>query len=387
MIFIFFILTSCINSINFTKYKTVGSEQKIKELFKAIENNDVESCRSLIESGANTNCKNSEGKTALTKSIESVNLEICRLLINSGANINEKNTNGTAALHVAVHKCTYMSYILEYVNFLSRGNVIIDEQERQRKIRKYELLDRREIEKIANLIGIFSKKLERDVKRDKLAAFIRKCREISAKYIAIDEQEHQRKIRKYELLDRREIEKISNLIGIFSKKFKRDGKEGELAAFMRKCQKFNAKCLIDSMARQSKKHLQISMRLSQWRKSITCREFYTNYYLKRIEIVNFLLNNSADVNSIEDKSLNTPLHIAAFSGNVDLVNTLLRCRDIDTNMKNKKEELPLDIARDFCDRFSSSELQVSTLNIPIPDLSGVVERISEFSERMISKQK
>ena len=327
MIFIFFILTSCINSINFTKYKTVGSEQKIKELFKAIENNDVESCRSLIESGANTNCKNSEGKTALTKSIESVNLEICRLLINSGANINEKNTNGTAALHVAVHKCTYMSYILEYVNFLSRGNVIIDEQERQRKIRKYELLDRRE------------------------------------------------------------IEKISNLIGIFSKKFKRDGKEGELAAFMRKCQKFNAKCLIDSMARQSKKHLQISMRLSQWRKSITCREFYTNYYFKRIEIVNFLLNNSADVNSIEDKSLNTPLHIAAFSGNVDLVNTLLRCRDIDTNMKNKKEELPLDIARDFCDRFSSSELQVSTLNIPIPDLSGVVERISEFSERMISKQK
>ena len=110
-------------------------------------------------------------------------------------------------------------------------------------------------------------------------------------------------------------------------------------------------------------------------------------YFKRIEIVNFLLNNSADVNSIEDKSLNTPLHIAAFSGNVDLVNTLLRCRDIDTNMKNKKEELPLDIARDFCDRFSSSELQVSTLNIPIPDLSGVVERISEFSERMISKQK
>ena len=154
-------------------------------------------------------------------------------------------------------------------------------------------------------------------------------------------KEHQRKIRKYELLDRREIEKISNLIGIFSKKFKRDGKEGELAAFMRKCQKFNAKCLIDSMARQSKKHLQISMRLSQWRKSITCREFYTNYYFKRIEIVNFLLNNSADVNSIEDKSLNTPLHIAAFSGNVDLVNTLLRCRDIDTNMKNKKEELPL----------------------------------------------
>lgn len=69
---------------------------KIKRLFRAVEEDDIEVVKLLIETGVNVNVKNDNGDTPLHIVR---NVEIAKLLVKNGADINARNNNGDTPLH------------------------------------------------------------------------------------------------------------------------------------------------------------------------------------------------------------------------------------------------------------------------------------------------
>lgn len=72
--------------------------QNAKNIFDAINNNDLSSVKKIIASGGNVNAINKSGMTALIVASEKGNIEIVRELINAGANVNGANSVGWTAL-------------------------------------------------------------------------------------------------------------------------------------------------------------------------------------------------------------------------------------------------------------------------------------------------
>jgi ankyrin repeat protein len=60
-------------------------ESKETGLLKAAKCGDLDTCKSMIERGANVNARGKDGKTALTLAAESFHKEIMLLLMSSGA--------------------------------------------------------------------------------------------------------------------------------------------------------------------------------------------------------------------------------------------------------------------------------------------------------------
>jgi hypothetical protein len=79
---------------------SVESNPGIKDLFHAIENNDLKKTILILES-VNINEKNENGKTALHKAVEMQNLEIVSKLISKGADILNIDSDNSSALDLA----------------------------------------------------------------------------------------------------------------------------------------------------------------------------------------------------------------------------------------------------------------------------------------------
>ena len=69
-----------------------------KELFKAIDRENLLLIRTEIQNGAEPNEKNGYGDTAMHFSITKGNLEILKLLLELGGDINAKNQEGVSLL-------------------------------------------------------------------------------------------------------------------------------------------------------------------------------------------------------------------------------------------------------------------------------------------------
>ena len=70
----------------------------------AIDSNNIERARLLIEKGADINAKDKGGWTLLNWAIGKNNTEISRLLIEKGAAVNAKSNNGITPLYLAIEK-------------------------------------------------------------------------------------------------------------------------------------------------------------------------------------------------------------------------------------------------------------------------------------------
>lgn len=72
--------------------------QNTKNIFDAINNNDLNSVKNIIASGGNVNVVNKDGLTALTVASEKGNIDIVKELINAGANVNGASSVGWTPL-------------------------------------------------------------------------------------------------------------------------------------------------------------------------------------------------------------------------------------------------------------------------------------------------
>ncbi len=82
------------------------------EIFKAIEENDIQTVQTYIESGANPNIRDESGSTLLIIASRLGHEHLVKLLINSCVDLNIRNNDGNTALIVAA------SY--GYANILTR---------------------------------------------------------------------------------------------------------------------------------------------------------------------------------------------------------------------------------------------------------------------------
>jgi hypothetical protein len=77
-----------------------------------------------------------------------------------------------------------------------------------------------------------------------------------------------------------------------------------------------------------------------------CTLLYTAVRANYLEIVKWLLQHNADVNLGQTSGTrSTPLHTAAFNGNIDICKILLEQESIKVNIKNRNGETPLDNAK------------------------------------------
>lgn len=83
-----------------TRFET--KEQTIKNIKKAIESNDIEAIKTIIQSVNNKNdLRNENGCTPLYVACEFNNSEIVDILIAAGADVNETDNDGFSPLHIA----------------------------------------------------------------------------------------------------------------------------------------------------------------------------------------------------------------------------------------------------------------------------------------------
>ena len=83
-----------------TRFET--KEQTIKDMTTAIEGNDIETIKTIIQSVNNINdLRNENGFTPLYFACEFNNPEIVDILIGAGADVNETDNDGFSPLHVA----------------------------------------------------------------------------------------------------------------------------------------------------------------------------------------------------------------------------------------------------------------------------------------------
>ena len=99
--------TKVFDAIIFTKHMTGNTfpGQKVivnPPIFAAVELNDVDMVKRLLEAGAEVNLKTSTGDTPLFYAARGGYKTIVEMLIAKSADINSKNNNGLAPLHLAV---------------------------------------------------------------------------------------------------------------------------------------------------------------------------------------------------------------------------------------------------------------------------------------------
>ncbi len=72
------------------------------ELFNAVSAGDLAKAHSLLQNGADLNCRNEEGMTLLMRAAGLGKLDIVEVLLQMGANVKEKDTQGWTALMKAL---------------------------------------------------------------------------------------------------------------------------------------------------------------------------------------------------------------------------------------------------------------------------------------------
>ena len=71
-------------------------------IFKALDNGDLEAVKHFIENGTDVNAKDNKGFTPIHIAVgENGNLELVKYLVDHGADINVKGRNEWTVLHIA----------------------------------------------------------------------------------------------------------------------------------------------------------------------------------------------------------------------------------------------------------------------------------------------
>jgi len=83
-----------------------------QDLFKAVENGDLDSAKTAIAEGAHVNATNDEGLTPLLLALWNRDLDATVLLIEAGANVNA--STATTALHMAVHPALLGALVVDH---------------------------------------------------------------------------------------------------------------------------------------------------------------------------------------------------------------------------------------------------------------------------------
>lgn len=85
-----------------TKYKS-NSLNDVELLFEAIEYNNVEKVKQLLDSGLNVDVKDNDNMTSLQKASAKGYTDIVELLIERHADVNEQDYKGWTPLHYAAY--------------------------------------------------------------------------------------------------------------------------------------------------------------------------------------------------------------------------------------------------------------------------------------------
>jgi ankyrin repeat protein len=93
---------------------------KVIDIFDAIQKDDLDKLRQLIDAGANVNEKNDYGSTPLHYATEiTTNIDIFKYLVSQRADINAKNHDDSTPLHYAAKKTMNNVFIMKYL--ISQG--------------------------------------------------------------------------------------------------------------------------------------------------------------------------------------------------------------------------------------------------------------------------
>ena len=87
-----------------------------QDIFKYIENRDIQSIKNYINASYNLNIKDDYGCTPLIYASRDNNIEIVKLLLNAGADIDKQNNYGYTALILAAYKNNHeiVKILLDY---------------------------------------------------------------------------------------------------------------------------------------------------------------------------------------------------------------------------------------------------------------------------------
>lgn len=99
------------------------NEYSYTPLHLAVEKNNIEIVRFLVENKANVNSENEYSSTPLHLAVSKNNIEMVRLLVENGADVNKENENSNTPLHLAVDKDN-----IEMVRFLVENKADINKQ-------------------------------------------------------------------------------------------------------------------------------------------------------------------------------------------------------------------------------------------------------------------
>jgi hypothetical protein len=118
-------------------------------LFRATEDGDVDTVKSLIEKGTDVNERNQFGSFALNSAAVKNNLELLRLLIDSGGNVNLQSWSGDTPLICATKyaggKEKTVTLLLDAGSDVSLkdedGKTALDYAREKRQVKEIELLE------------------------------------------------------------------------------------------------------------------------------------------------------------------------------------------------------------------------------------------------------
>ena len=120
----------------YTTTATANTLNDAEKLMEAMEDNDIEAVKLLIEAGVDVNAKSEKGYTALMAASWVGYKEIAELLIGAGANVNVTASDGRTALMLASWKSPqgFFARILQGLGATVNADDKLAYQERQKGI-------------------------------------------------------------------------------------------------------------------------------------------------------------------------------------------------------------------------------------------------------------
>ena len=359
-------------------------------IITAFDNGNKEIFKYLLEQGANCNTKNDNGVSLLLSTIHNNKWEILELLIEHNVDINEKDINGVSPLHKAINqnRTEIVELLIDYANE-NQIPIDINKKDDYGYYPLIKAINQNNFDIVFSIINYgYKNKIDmnvKDINGDTPLTLSYKLNRLDifkylVKFLDVNQTDSEGKSILFHAINRKDVENVKKLINVGANINLKDAYNNSI---IDKAIKIGNVEIIDLLLRKNNLSLNI---VNSNEEPPIISVLLSEKFLEeeKKEIIDKFIEKGSNINMVDGNG-NSPLMHAIQKKYLSIIE-LLFSNGIDINIKNKKDETALNIARNMKNKLIINYLYDKGYNVYNTENNEVTFKMMKQIMRDINKE-